>query len=149
MGESKHYFIDTNIFLRVFAGGDEEGYIECLKLLEAVKLGKISAATSSIVLAEIVWVLSSFYKLSKKDTIVALDSIHNLHGLAVIDAYDAALSLELYKSHNVKYIDCLLAAAILSDKKSWCMISYDKDFDKLGIERETPGKIILDYYDKR
>ena len=55
-------FIDTNYFLRFLLKDNEKQFIEVKKLFEKAILGEIDLYTSLIVIFEIYWVLSSFYK---------------------------------------------------------------------------------------
>ncbi len=141
MKENKKYFIDTNVFLRVLIKEDKKTFLECKKLFERIKKGEIQAYTSSLVLAEIHWVLNSFYKLQKKEILKALASILNLRHLKITEKVDPALALRLYSNFKVKFIDCLIASNPEIFSKKTTIISYDKDFDKLGVKRKTPSQI--------
>ena len=136
------YFIDTNIFLRLLIKEDEKTYSQCYKLLSAVKTIQIKAVTSSITLAEIVWTLSSYYKFPKRKVVRAVKSILNLKGVKIIDAYNPSVSLELFDKYTVKYIDTLIASVKKIADKKWIVVSYDRDFDKLAIERKEPHEIL-------
>ena len=136
------YFIDTNIFLRLLIKEDEKTYSQCYKLLSAIKTNQIKAVTSSITLAEIVWTLLSYYKFPKRKVVQAVKSILNLKELKIIDAYNPLVSLELFDKYTVKYIDTLIASVKEIADKKWIVVSYDRDFDKLAIERKEPHEIL-------
>ena len=57
MSDFNLYFIDTNIFLRVFVKENEKAFKECLDILELVKNGKIKAFINNLVIAEVNWIL--------------------------------------------------------------------------------------------
>lgn len=135
------YFIDTNIFLRVLIGDDQNKLKECVKLLKLVKVNKIDAYTSTIVLIEIAWTLTSFYRFSKDKVIQAVKSIINLRGLKIIDNHNIPLSLELYQKYPVKYIDTLICSNKEIVSKEAVIISYDKDFDKMKVQRLEPKEV--------
>lgn len=137
----KIYFIDSNVFLRVLVKEDEKSFRECFNFLQLAQNKKISAITSDLVLAEINWVLESYYKFNKSQVISALEGIVNLKGLTIKSATDPLTAIELYKRSSVKFIDTI----IVSDKifrSNGIIISYDRDFDKLGIVRKEPAQII-------
>lgn len=136
------YFIDTNIFLHTLIKENKIAFDECYQLLSEIKAGNIKASTSHIILAELVWTLSSYYGLPKEMVIRAAKSIVNLRGLQLVDGYQAGMSLELYEKRPVKFIDTLIASIINIHEKKWTIISYDKDFDKLGVLRKEPGEIV-------
>lgn len=132
------YFIDTNIFLRTLIKENKDSFNHCYSFLKAVKTNKIKAVTASIVLAEIVWTLSSFYKLPKKQVVEAIRSIVNLRGLKVVNKYNHLLAIDLYERRAVKYIDAVIASIDKIQAKKWTVVSYDTDFDRLGVIRKEP-----------
>lgn len=135
------YFIDTNIFLRIIVKENKKAYSECVELLRLVEQRKIVTVTSHLVLAEIVWTLSSYYKFSRREISEVLEGIQNINNLKIIDGYKPQVALKLYANSNAKYIDCLIASIPLIHSKKWTVISYDKDFDKIGIVRLEPKQI--------
>jgi predicted nucleic-acid-binding protein len=134
------YFIDSDIFLRVLI--KEKKFEECYKILDLVRKNKIKAITSSLVLAEIDWVLEGFYKFEKMEVIEGLKSILKLRGLKIFDKINPSLAIELYQSYNIKFIDALIASNPKIFKKEIAIISYDKDFDKIGVIRKEPKDLI-------
>lgn len=138
----KRYYLDSNIFLRLFVGDSPWMLKECSVLFENIKKGKISAVTSNVVISEIVWTLGSFYKFPKTRVITAIKSIMGIPKLEIVDDYVVLVALEIYESNSVKFIDSLIASIYEVYSKEWIVISYDKDFDKLGIIRKEPSQII-------
>ena len=135
----KTYFIDTNIFLRALINDDKRKFNDVVEFLEGVKENRFKAHTSSLVLAEIVWTLLSFYKLKKEDVTKSVESIINLNGLTFVESQDSVQAMSLYKKHNVKYIDCLICSSL---QKEQVVVSYDTDFDKLGAIRLEPKNLL-------
>ena len=136
------YFIDTNIFLRVLVKEDETVFNDCYRFLEKIKANEIEAVTTSLILAEIVWTLSSYYEFSQKKVAQSVRGVINLKGLRIIDKYNHFSALRLFEDKQVKYIDTLIASIEDIQMGRWTVVSYDKDFDKLGIKRVEPSKII-------
>lgn len=136
------YFIDTNIFVRILEFEDQEIFDECSKLLSLVKNSKIGACTSTTVLAEMVWVLSSVYKESKTIISKSINGILKLNNLEIRDEFDISKTMDFYSDHTVKFIDALIASNPKIQSKKMAVISYDKDFDKLGVKRLEPSDII-------
>ena len=137
-----NYFIDTNIFLRVLIKDDEKTFSGCIRFLELVREDKIKAFTSSLVLAEACWTLLSYCHFPKGRTVKALESILALKNLKIIDSFDPYLAIDFYSGKSVKFIDSLIASLIKSEKRKFVVISFDKDFDKLGVYRVEPKKIV-------
>jgi len=136
------YFLDTNIFLRFFAKeGEVKVYNDCLKLIENLKNARLKAVTSNLVLAEIVWVLGSTYKVSKFDISAILKAIESMSSLKIIDEFQTSLANGLFENYSIKYIDALIASNPGIYSKEWTVVSYDKDFDKLGVIRKEPSEV--------
>jgi predicted nucleic-acid-binding protein len=135
------YLIDTNIFLRILIPENEKSFLECTSLIKEVKNGSVKAMITNVTLAELAWTLKSYYKIKKDKIVIALKSILDINGLVVIDKLNSTNAVELYEKYNVKFIDCLLASIIEIQNKTWTIISYDKDFDKLNIIRKEPREI--------
>lgn len=135
-------FIDTNIFLRVLVEeGNNKVFNDCFKLLEAVKFKKVTGYTSSIVLAEINWTLGSYYSFPKEEVIEALESIINLKNLRITDNFNIMDAIQTYKEKKVKFIDCLISSIPEIREKKIPVISYDRDFDKIGVKRLEPSRL--------
>lgn len=132
------YFVDTNIFLRTLIKEDEVQFNKCRILLQQIKENKIKAYTNTLVLAEVVWTLTSYYQFSKSSVIQALRSIINLRGLKVVDNYDYLTALELFEKYSVKYIDTLIASDKQVYSKKATIVTYDQDFKKLPVLYKEP-----------
>lgn len=135
------YLIDTNIFLRALVKENKKSFDDCVRFLDFVRGGEIIAVTSTLVLAEVNWVLEGFYKFSKRDATDALNGIVSLKHLRVQDSFDASLGVWFYSENKVKFIDAMLAAHIVVQEHDAVIVSYDKDFDKLGVQRVEPRNI--------
>lgn len=131
----KRYFVDSNIFLRTIVKEDEAIFEDCRLFLQSIKDNKIKAVTCGLVLAEVLWVLSSYYHVKNPGLVEALNSILNLRGLKIIDKIDFLTAEKIYKKYNVKFIDAVIASLNLK------VVSYDKDFDKIGVIRKEPKQL--------
>ena len=72
------YFVDSNIFLRVIVKESESSFNDCLSFLKLAEGGKVRCRTSHLVLAEVVWMLSSYYRLPKQKIVASLQGIEGL-----------------------------------------------------------------------
>ncbi len=136
------YFIDTNIFLRVIIKNDQKQFDECVIFLTALKSNQFDAFTGTVVLAEIVWQLTSFYAVPKKEIIRRIRSLQGINGLNIIDNYNQTLALEIFEKYSIKYIDALIASNEDIYTKKMTIVSYDRDFDKLPVIRKEPKDIL-------
>ncbi|MFH1713288.1 MAG: PIN domain-containing protein [Candidatus Jacksonbacteria bacterium] len=134
------YFLDTNIFLRFLIKENKKTFNDCERLFSLIEQGKIKAVVSSYVMAEIVWVLLSFYKFDKNKIIEAL-RVFQAAGISIKDQVDFNLTLILFEKYKVKFIDCLIASQKAVQNKKMTIISYDQDFDKFRVKRIEPDQI--------
>lgn len=137
------YILDTNIFIRAAVKEKNDRVLtDCLLLLESLERGETKATLPGFVLAELVWVLNKHYRFTKEKIIYLLDRILVLRGLSTTDDYTHALAIDLFAQHNVKYIDCCLASlpGVLEGKHT--IVSYDTEFDKLGVQRVEPTVVL-------
>ena len=132
------YFIDSNIFLRVLIQENVQSFQICSNILAQIESKEIKAVTSDLVLAEIVWVLTSYYNRPRSEIVKSIELINNM-GMKTANAFDRSIAIRLYGKYSVKYIDALIASIDCIFKKECIVISYDKDFDKLGVRRQEPG----------
>lgn len=137
------YLIDTNIFLRVLIKENEASFQSGLKLLEGIKQKQWNAVMPGIVLSEIAWTLRSYYRFPKPQVVTAIQSVISLRGLTIVDDYNYHLALDLFQHHSVKYIDACIASLPVVQREQATIISYDDDFDKLGVERKEPDQIVM------
>jgi len=137
----RRYFIDTNIFIDILMRRDEKRFIQCSRFFQKVKLNKIKAATGNVVLAELIWTLKSFYGIGKEEIVRRIKSIIKLRGIKLVDNYDPLRAIDLYQSKSIKYIDALIASIRPIQEKKWTVVSFDKDFDRIAVNRKEPGKI--------
>lgn len=135
------YFIDTNVFARLILEDNRQMYEECDKVLEKVRVGKIQAVTSTLVLAELGWLLKSYYELSKTKVVQSLKGTGSLNGLKIKGESDWIRAINLYERFSVKLTDAMIASIPEVISQEWTVLSYDEDFKKLPVKWTTPGEI--------
>ena len=133
-------FLDTNIFLRHLTADDPERAPACLVLFRAIEQRRLVVWTSDLVLAEIVFVLSSrhTYGLSRETIRDLLLPLIGLPGLKLPHKRIYRRVFDLYTSLPIDYIDAY-HAALMEQRKEPELYSYDTDFDRIpGIARQEP-----------
>jgi len=134
----KGHLIDTNIFIRLLTEDDPEQAAASKDFIARVMAGKVNAYVTVAVVLEIVWTLSSYYKLSRDDISDKLTLLLNTKKLAVENRDVVEEAVEYYRSVPIDFADCYNAAYAKSIGDA-VVLSYDKDFDKLkGIKRVEP-----------
>lgn len=136
--KSKPKFVDTNIFLRYLTGDDPEKFERCKNLFKRALEKKVVLLTSGMVIAELVWTLSSFYNVPKDEIIEKVSVIINTSNLKIPDKKLISETLTLYSEKNIDFIDAY-NSAFMGDNNCDQIFSYDKDFDRIeDIKRLEP-----------
>ncbi|HLF87205.1 MAG TPA: PIN domain-containing protein [Nitrospiria bacterium] len=134
----KRKFIDTNIFLRYLTRDDPSRYEKCREILKKGVEGKIGLVTSEMVIAELIWTLLSYYKVSKADIVEKISVIVSTENLYIPDKDIIMDAVILYSRKNIDYIDAY-NAVFMRYHDFQDIYSYDRDFDLIEeIKREEP-----------
>jgi len=123
-------FLDTNIFIRFLTDDVPEKADACGKIFKRAVEKKESLFTTDMVIAEIVWVLESFYKLPKNEVQEKVEKILNTPNLICPHKDQILSALILYSEKNIDYIDAY-NALILKEKAIKELYSYDKHYDRI------------------
>lgn len=132
-------FVDTNLFLR-FLTNDIPVQADAVEsLLHRAAKGKLNLVTISIVIAEIVWTLESYYELDKKEIQEMILGILNTDGLDVIDSDLLLQAIVLYTDKNVDFTDAFNAAWMIKNNIDKIYTFDQKHFRRFeGIAAELP-----------
>ncbi|MCK4826098.1 PIN domain-containing protein [bacterium] len=97
-------FVDTNVLVRYLTADDAQKAEAVEQLLVHARDGEVSLITSDIVIAELVWVLSSFYRLEKAIIAELLRAILNTEGFKVDNSDVIEVSLDTYETESIDFI---------------------------------------------
>lgn len=125
--------LDTNLIIRFILNDDPKKAIKVEKLLGDKSK---SYLLLDMVVAEIIWVLKSYYGFDKT---LIIDKVKSLIHLDTIDCNSVLLDRALYfwEKFNISFIDAYLAAT--SESENVDLYSYDLKFDKIKtIKRKEP-----------
>lgn len=136
------FLVDSNIFLRVMVRDDERSWQDCVSFFRHIGEAGINAYIPTLVCAEVYFVLKSFYGYQKTVLVDDLKSMTAVPGLRMYEDISFSLAVDLFDKHNIKFIDCLLASSRRVQEGKAAIVSYDRDFDKLGIRRLEPRDLM-------
>jgi len=102
---SKKAVIDTNLLVRYLINDDQKKAEAVDNLLDRAAKGEVRIIVPSVVIAELVWVLESFYQLKADAILELVEAIINTSGLDVTDKSTIIPALRLYKSKKIDFID--------------------------------------------
>jgi predicted nucleic acid-binding protein len=136
----KHACIDANVIIRLITDEPPEMAEEAEHLFASVDQGEITLFVADVVVAEVVWVLKSFYGFSPAEISTLLVEFLSHDGLQCEDKLGLIRALSFYNEKNIDFIDALLAVQMARQKVNE-VYSFDTHFDRLpGITRLIPGQ---------
>ena len=136
----KRAFADANLILRYFTKEPPDMAEASLKTFSAAQDGQICLIITPIIVAEVVWVLESFYGYSKEQIAVTIIQFLYSDGLEVMELDILIQALSLYHEKNIDFADSVLAVSALSRGPN-LIYSFDRHFDRIpGITRCDPGR---------
>jgi len=136
----KRAFVDANLILRYLTKDPPDMAEASLKTFSAAQQGEISLILIPVTVAEVVWVLESFYGYPKDRIAVTITEFLHSDGLEVMDLDILIQALSVYDEKNIDFADALLSASALNRGPNF-IYSFDRHFDRIPeISRLEPGK---------
>jgi uncharacterized protein len=139
--KNERVFVDTNLFLRYLTNDvpDQADAVE--RLLRRAAAGEVSLVANSLVMAEIVWTLESFYELPKSDIQDKVLAILNTPGLEVARSELVLQAISWYIRQNVDFIDAHNAAWMMNQDMQTVYTFDRRHFARLaGVTVRVPGE---------
>lgn len=129
------YYCDTNYIIRYLIGDNGELFKKAKELFDQAQISKISLIIEQTVFTEVVFVLSSFYKVPKDKIVNVLSELLVYKGIVCEDKEALLLALDIYAKHNLHIVDSILAAK--AKMHNLPLLSFDSklmEFSKLSKE---------------
>lgn len=133
--------IDTNVLIRFLRADHPELSQKAKDIFLKAQKGEIIIYLDEVIIAETIWLLSSFYKLKRQEIsnalqeLVSQDWIINPRKKLILD------SLFLFSSSNLHFIDCWVAC--VSKSVASKLVIFDRKLGKL--EEKIALKKILEF----
>jgi predicted nucleic acid-binding protein len=125
---SRSFLVDTNVLVRFFTGDPPEMAERARTLVAQADAGKIDLLIPSLIVAETVYTLESFYEMPKAEVCDNLHTFLRSRGISPLEPEIILDALERYRSLSVHFADAYLAALSVAGKTAvW---SFDADFAK-------------------
>jgi predicted nucleic-acid-binding protein len=103
------YICDTNFILRYLLGDNIKMFEEAKEIFNQAKTGEITLLIEQTVFTEVVFVLSSFYKIPREKIGSILSELLVYKGIKC-EREILTLALSYYTKYNLHIVDCILAA---------------------------------------
>jgi predicted nucleic acid-binding protein len=133
-------YVDANVILRFLTGDPPDMAQDAASLFQAVEDGHLTLIVDDVVIAEVVWVLQSFYHHPTSDIATALRDFLSQDGIQAEEKITLIRALTLYETKNIDFADALVATR-MQEQGIEHVFSFDKHFDRIpGILRMIPGE---------
>ncbi len=131
--------IDTNLLVRYLTEDDPDKANAVESLLKRAGAGEERLLVPSVVIAELVWVLESFYKLEVPQIAQLVDAILTTPGLEVQDDVLIRDAATIYERDGVDFVDAWVMAFAKQRQVSHIYTFDKKHFrSKLGLRATEP-----------
>ena len=126
-------WVDADVVLRLLTGQPKGQAQAAAALMARADAGELRLRLCPLVVAEVVWVLTSAYDAPRERVADVLTSFLASGGLVVEEGMLLVAALAQMAEQRVDFVDAYLAAkARLSGAP---VATFDGDFDRLGVER--------------
>jgi len=126
-------WVDADVVLRLLTGQAQAQ--AAAALMARADAGELRLRLCPLVVAEVVWVLTSAYDVSRERVADVLTSFLASGGLVVEEGMLLVAALAQMAEQRVDFVDAYLAAKA---GLSWApAATFDGDFDSLGAERQA------------
>ncbi len=133
----KRLWVDANVLLRFLTGEPEDMHQRTVELMARVERGEVTLVVSQLVVAEVIWVLKSFYKHSMEEISKVVVGLLSAPGVEAEDHQTMIRAVELAREKNVDFIDAHLALLAAGHGEEVC--TFDKtDFKRLPVTWISP-----------
>lgn len=122
--------IDTNIIIRFLLNDHPKLSPKAKIIFQKAEKGEIKLYIDETIIAEVVWTLSSFYKIKKIDIIDKLEKLLSQSWVENPKKKLILMAIELFKDFNLDYIDCWLF--VVSKSLHLKLETFDKKLNKMG-----------------
>ena len=129
--------LDTNVIIRFLTADKNSKYKNLHSFFNSIEKGEMYVELKLIIFFQVVFVLKSFYNVTKDHIANGLSMLLGFKGITIKEKKIVFRTLELWQNKNIEIVDCYLIACLESDSQN-LLYSYDSDFDTFNINRIEP-----------
>jgi len=130
-------WVDANVLLRFLTGEPKNLADKAARLMARAEQGEVLLCLPALVIAEVIWVLKSFYRYSLREIAEVLIPLIAADGVEVEDRDMLIQAVELAGEKNVDFVDAFLA--LQANRRGEPVCSFDADFKRLPAEWVAPS----------
>lgn len=121
--------VDTNVILRLILADDPKLSLRSKEIFDQAETGKVRIYIDEVVVAEVVWVLSSFYRQPKQDIVRPLKDMISQNWIVNPGKKLILAALNLFSETNLSYIDAWMLS--VSKQRKIELKTFDQKLDKM------------------
>jgi predicted nucleic acid-binding protein len=134
---SARLILDANIIVRFLTNDPPDQALKAKALIEGAVRGRIELELTELCLAEVVWVLHSFYKCPRQQIVRHLQALLVTPGIVMSRRALLEDAVRRYAASSMDIADAFLAA--LAAERNLKVASFDEDFDQFeDVTRFSP-----------
>src|SRR3989344_165304 len=119
----KKILIDTNGYLRLLLNDIPNQANQVEFLLQQAKKGEIKVLLPEIVIFELVFALTKYYRFSKEEIVDKIESLISSTYIQVESKRMFVKTISLYPKSNVSFVDCFLRST--AETHSASLFTFD------------------------
>jgi len=136
--EEDRAVIDTNLLIRFLTEDDPEKAKAVESLLSKAGKGEIRILIPSVVIAELVWVLKSFYDMQTGEISELVGAVLNTPGLDTQDKSILREALKTFERKGIDFVDAWILE-FARDRNIKTIYTFDrKHFKDIDIKMASP-----------
>jgi predicted nucleic-acid-binding protein len=138
------HHLDANVILRFLLADDLGQSPKAKALFELAQAGRLTLFISHVTLAEVSWVLLSYYEFERGRLAQTLRELVLHEGIEVDDSDVLLDAFDRFGTLNVDFIDCYAAA--LAKARGCIVITNDRDFRKFAdVTARRPEEVVQQF----
>lgn len=124
----KRILVDTNVILRFILFDNKQQGEAASELFEKAKQGKIELKVISLVVIEVIYVLTKMYKVPKSTIVQTLTNLCSLEGVSVKDRQVLEKALIYWEKTSISFVDSWIIC--LAETENIEFVTFDKKMKK-------------------
>ena len=117
--------LDTNVILRFVLGDDEAHQEQAKRLFRQAVEGHVRLLLPTLVVAQVVWTLESFYQASREYITNVLHALVATPGVILLEPRVVPRCVEIYSACNVEIVDAYLVA-LAEETKTRTLATFNR-----------------------
>ena len=117
--------LDTNLILRFVLGDNETHQQQAKRLFQRATEGEVRLLLPTLVLAQVVWTLESFYRASRTYITNVLDALLATPGVIFLEPRVIRRCVEIYSAYSVEIVDAYLVA-LAEETKALTVATFNR-----------------------